>query len=248
MSNKEKSSELILIPQYLSETLNNTSYSLTRVKVCNEGCQTECETAFEVCGVGCEVSSQSCGSCETWCQSACQRHCQGCESDLDDCVTCERCMGDACQYACEAACEIEFEIVPVPLIEPWSWEESNGSASDEQTMLAYEAITSKGECADFSYLVWNDLIEKVAEVRKTGDEEPSWNSSYLSKDDTKMSLEDKTLTAERFNSLWINIDTLKSTDISAQKSGNIVMGNYFITLTSKLNSYIDDLNDQAMEI
>ena len=51
--------------------------------------------------------------------------------------------------------------VTVDAVAYWSWNTANGSATAEQTQLAYEAITGRGEISDFSYLVWNDLCKKV---------------------------------------------------------------------------------------
>ena len=50
---------------------------------------------------------------------------------------------------------------------------------------------------------------------------------------------DKTLTAERFNSLRFNIGIFLSTGIPEVSSGDIVLGSYFLTLADSLNAWID---------
>lgn len=101
----------------------------------------------------------------------------------------------------------------LPLIESeyplFSWEESNGSATAEQTQKAYKAITSKGETSDFSRFVWNDLVDKVrhAVVESGG----SWDSTYATLTGTKVQSKYDALTAKKFNSVALNIENLINT-------------------------------------
>lgn len=53
---------------------------------------------------------------------------------------------------------------PTPSVSPWTWSGSNGSASAAQTRAAYSAIQNRGNLSDFSYLVWNDMVDKVKEI------------------------------------------------------------------------------------
>lgn len=123
-----------------------------------------------------------------------------------------------------------------PAVEPWSWSNSNGSASASQTRAAYSAIQNNGSLDNFSYLVWNDMVDKVKEVLDaTGD---SWNNRYASYSATKMSSSDKRLTAARFNSLRHNIGTHYSTGITDVYRGDTIYGWYFTTLANCLNSWI----------
>lgn len=53
-------------------------------------------------------------------------------------------------------------------IEPWNWDISNGSYTNGKAYLttnSLKALTSRGPTTDFSYLVWNDLCEKISELR-----------------------------------------------------------------------------------
>lgn len=121
-------------------------------------------------------------------------------------------------------------------IDPWSWSASNGSASASQTKAAYSAIRNKGSLSDFSYLVWNDMVDKVKEILDaTGD---IWNSRFASYSATRMSSSDKKLTATRFNSLRYNIGLRYSTGIDTVYSGDIVYGWYFTTLANCINNWI----------
>ena len=40
----------------------------------------------------------------------------------------------------------------------WSWAESNGLATKEQTEQAYNALVNKDLCSLFNREVWNDLV------------------------------------------------------------------------------------------
>lgn len=124
-------------------------------------------------------------------------------------------------------------------VDVWSWYASNGNASTAQTKAAYDAITNNGHTNEFSYLVWNDMVDKVYEILDaTGD---SWNTRYASYSETKMSISDKTITAQRFNSLRCNIELHCHTGIREVSPGDTVYGWYFITLASCINQCIDSL-------
>ena len=130
-------------------------------------------------------------------------------------------------------------IEPPKTVKPWDWNASNGKASASVTIAAHTAITNRGATTDFSYLVWNDLVDKVLEALSA--EGDSWNtnsSKYLGSDSTKMSPSDKVLTAARFNALRWNIGRKYSTDITDRSRGQQVLGSYFTTLTDALNSWI----------
>lgn len=127
-------------------------------------------------------------------------------------------------------------------VERWTWTASNGSASTAQTKAAYSAVTGHGSTTDFSYRVWNDLVNKVNEAAVAAG--GSWSvpgSKYLSLEETLMSANDKVLTAKRFNSLKVNIGSHVSTGIQDVSPGDTVLGSYFITLADKLNQWIDSI-------
>lgn len=127
-----------------------------------------------------------------------------------------------------------------PAVKSWDWNASNGEATAAQTKRAYTAVTSHGATTDFSYLVWNDLVNKVKETAEAmGDE---WNTQlgYGSYTETLMTPSDKVLTAGRFNALRQNIGRHVST-INEVHQGDPVKGSDFITLSEKLNEWIDNL-------
>ena len=77
-------------------------------------------------------------------------------------------------------------------ISHWDWNSSNGQASSSATKAAYTAITSNGETSSFSYLVWNDIVNKVLEALEASGENWDRNgSTYLTAESTKMSSSDK---------------------------------------------------------
>ena len=125
-----------------------------------------------------------------------------------------------------------------PSIMPWSWYSSNGSASSYQTEKAFNAINNKGSLSDFSYLVWNDLVDKVKEVQEA--KGLSWNSKFASYLATRMSSSDRKLTATRFNSFRFNIGTYYSTGINDVSTGDIVYGSYFNILANCINYWINN--------
>ena len=140
-----------------------------------------------------------------------------------------------------------YTFYAIKTITPWSWSASNGSASNTQTAEAYSAIIKKEPVSNFSYLVWNDLVDKVIEMRK-GAGKSDWSTSnsdgtniYISSSATKMTSTDKTLTAKRFNALRWNIGTVVSTDITDKNPGDEVKGSYFIALAEKLNEAINTM-------
>lgn len=123
-----------------------------------------------------------------------------------------------------------------PSIAPWSWTSSNGSASATQTKAAYNAILSRGPLSNFSYLVWNDMVDKVKEILDATGE--SWSTIYGTYASTRMSSSDKRLTASRFNALRQNIGSRYSTGIQEVSRGDIIYGWYFTTFASCINNWI----------
>ncbi len=121
-------------------------------------------------------------------------------------------------------------------ITPWSWTASNGKASSSQTQAAYRAVRYNGYLSSFSYLVWNDMADKVKEILDANKQ--SWDSSFASFAATKMSNRDKTLTASRFNALRHNIGQHYPTGIYPVSRGDTVYGWYFITLANCINYWI----------
>lgn len=121
------------------------------------------------------------------------------------------------------------------LIELWDWD-ANGARR-----RAYTAITSNGNLSDFSYTVWNDLVDKVKEILDALSE--SWNSSYASYSSTRMSSSDKNITAVRFNSLRQNLADYRtfSTWIPVVSKGDTVYGAYFVNFGTEINRWINSL-------
>ena len=124
-----------------------------------------------------------------------------------------------------------------PAIAKWSWVMSNGTATAEQTAEAYMALVYKRGLNQFSYLVWNDMVDKVNEIIQANG--LTWNNAFLSYSNTRMSPTDKLLTAARFNSLRYNIGSRYSTGIDTVSPGDIVYGQYFITFADCINGWID---------
>lgn len=122
----------------------------------------------------------------------------------------------------------------------WSWTASNGSATATQTSAARTAVTSNGYVTSCSYLVWNDMCDKVQAVLDCAG--ITWSTHYgLTLAQTKMTSSSKVMTAARFNSLRYNVGSHYSTGISEVSTGDIIYGSYFTTLMTKVNEWINSL-------
>lgn len=125
----------------------------------------------------------------------------------------------------------------------WNWGASNGSATAQQTIDAHTALLNNGRTAAFSYLVWNDIIDKISAQRQFWTD-TAWDDSGLTKANAKMT-SGAQMTAARFNSAVKNMPPIKSwpwqetlgrTDI---RPLDRCYGIYFIYLTDGLNYWID---------
>jgi hypothetical protein len=134
--------------------------------------------------------------------------------------------------------EVEEVINP---IKKWSWSASNGSATKDETVAAFNAVSGNGSTRDFSHDVWNDMVDKVKEIlTRLG---LPWNEYHDTYENTKMTSAPYELTAQRFNSLRYNIGSIyvNGSGIEEVDSGDTVYGWYFTTLASRMNDWIDTL-------
>lgn len=118
----------------------------------------------------------------------------------------------------------------------WSWTTSNGSASAIQTVAMYNAINGTRQLDGLSFLVWNDLCDKVNETAVTAGD--SWLTSWGTLSATKMSSSSKALTAQRFNALKNNIGARISTGVQDAGIDSPIYWENFLTLATKLNAWI----------
>lgn len=121
-------------------------------------------------------------------------------------------------------------------VDEWDWTISNGSATAAQTQLAYAAITGNGPLTDFSYLVWNDMVNKTYEV--IADRNGEWNTTYGTLAETLMTATDKAMTARRFNAIVWNLAQYKTPSVTRKNQGDPMLGSYFIELTNSINNTI----------
>lgn len=128
----------------------------------------------------------------------------------------------------------------------WDWFGVNGDAWAEETMAAYNAVVNKKATTDFSRWVWNDMVAKVYEIAMASTK--YWDSHYASRYDTLINKSPCELTAVKFNSLRNNIELVGNyvglgyrTGIGVVAPGDVVYGEYFITLTNYMNACIDKL-------
>lgn len=157
------------------------------------------------------------------------------------------------------------------MIEPWSWEKSNATATDEETVNAYKSITSQGFTTDFSSNVWNDLVYKTTEVLDAF--QRTWDDSSRSLNHTLMihyapngELYSQ-LNYKSFNALVGNIhypywswaenknaigylgrrDVWAGVYMVGYDHSDIVYGSYFIEIAKNLNVVIGILNGTVNE-
>lgn len=129
-----------------------------------------------------------------------------------------------------------FTTDPESNVDEWDWTISNGSATAAQTQLAYAAITGNGPLTDFSYLVWNDMVNKTYEV--VADRNGEWNTTYGTLAETLMSATDKHMTARRFNAIVWNLAQYKTPSVTRKNQGDPMLGSYFIELANSINNTI----------
>lgn len=88
-------------------------------------------------------------------------------------------------------------------ITPWSWQVSNGNATDAQTQSAYNAIMNQRATVQFSAVVWNDLVDKIVQTQQALNKQ--WNNYYGTSANTKIN-PNQYLMANKFNAVTQNID------------------------------------------
>lgn len=123
-------------------------------------------------------------------------------------------------------------------MESWSWTDSNGNASAEQTQTAYKILHGiLPASAGFSHLVWNDLVDMAGKaVTYAGS---SWYSyGGLSINACKVSA-GGTLSAAKYNAIRFNLGSIVSTGITDRTSGDEIKGYYIEKLTDVINEILE---------
>lgn len=134
----------------------------------------------------------------------------------------------------------EGEFVISAYIPKWDWNVSTSSdTTDEEVQTAYNAVKNKRSTASFSHNIWNALTNRVYDIIQH--KSVGWDKTYCTYSNTKMDNGDYTLTAKKFNSLRYNIGIYYSTGIDEIRPGDVVYGQYFLTLAEKINAWIDTL-------
>ena len=130
---------------------------------------------------------------------------------------------------------------PVVQIDRWSWTRSNGSATNLQTQRAYDVLMGDITADNFAHEVWNDLVDKVAEMRSA--KGYTWDragGTYPSASGCKLYAGDR-LTADAYNGVRYNIGSVESTGFYDQSPGDQITGYKIYHLTEVLNIIIDNL-------
>lgn len=134
----------------------------------------------------------------------------------------------------------------MPAPASWDWSIGNINATAAQTQAAYAAITGNGPTRNFSVIVWNDIVNKIIEMRQYwGDTD--WSIAGPTKSQTWM-IPSEQMTAEIFNACVINMPMIHPWPWEATLGRKLILpgdrcyGAYFIYLTDALNHWIEDLS------
>lgn len=134
----------------------------------------------------------------------------------------------------------------MPAPASWDWTIGNINATAAQTQAAYAAITNNGPTRNFNVIVWNDIVNKIIEMRRYwGDTD--WSIAGPTKSQTWMTPSER-MTAEIFNACIINLPMIHPWPWEATlgrkmiQPGDRCYGAYFIYLTGALNHWIEDLS------
>lgn len=130
---------------------------------------------------------------------------------------------------------------PQVSVDPWSWTASNGSASAAQTRNAYAILNGTRAADDFSHLVWNDLVDKVMEMRAA--KGYTWDRDsnlYPTQSGCKVSAREA-LSARKYNGVRYNIGSVRATGIFDVSPGDGMTGYHIARLAEVLNEIINSL-------
>ena len=126
-------------------------------------------------------------------------------------------------------------------VEPWTWTGSNGQATATQTRNAYSILQGNRTADDFSHNVWNDLIDKVVEMRQALGY--SWTTDtgrFPSASGCKVSA-GEALSALKYNAMRTNVGSIRSTGIPDVSAGDEITGYMIVHVTDVLNDIIADM-------
>lgn len=133
-------------------------------------------------------------------------------------------------------------------VELWNWNAQNGpekNATTVQVQAAWSALYnggsySGGQVSGFSYLVWNDLCAKLNEVVTISGRQ--WQASTATLANTKMTANDRTMTAVRFNAVRDQLNQLgQTTGVPSVSRGDRVLAVYFVNIATCINQAINNL-------
>ena len=133
------------------------------------------------------------------------------------------------------------ESAPLPPVGPRGWAAPHGAATAAETRAAYAVLQGTSTADGFSHLVWNDLVDKVEEMRAAvGGVWDTVGGAYLTAAACKADAGD-TIRAAAYNSVKVNIGNIQSTGIQDVSPGDEITGYHIIHLTDVLNSILSGL-------
>lgn len=122
---------------------------------------------------------------------------------------------------------------------PWSWSSSNGTATAYQTQRFYQVLLGNIQTdGNFHAEVWNDLVDKAAEVVvQAGYAWDTNGGAYYSASGCKVSA-GQTLSARKYNSVRYNLGSIISTGITDRSANDEILGYHIDRLTQIINQII----------
>lgn len=126
-------------------------------------------------------------------------------------------------------------------IAKWNWSASNGSASAAKTYQFYNVLMGYASPDDgFSYLVWNDIVDKVDEVLTALGR--TWYSYQgYGKSRCKVSI-GETFSASKLNEVRYQLRSFASGAMYDRVAGEEILGSYVMNLINYINAAIDSVS------
>lgn len=126
----------------------------------------------------------------------------------------------------------------------WGWFESNGNATAEQTWLFWRVLQGEVPCDYFYAVVWNDLVDKVAEMRsaigRPWDTNEGGAKLYLTQAECYATPGDP-FRADVYNAVRFQVGSIKGTQVTDRVPGGEITGYHILRMVEVLNEIISEL-------
>lgn len=125
----------------------------------------------------------------------------------------------------------------------WNWDESNGTATAEQTQNFRRFLLGELPCEHFYAEVWNDIVNKVAEMRDAAglgwDTNPG-GTSYLPQA-ACYAAPGEPFRPDVYNGVRFQVGSIKGTQVTDRVPGGEITGYHILRMVEVLNEIISEL-------